>query len=126
MGFDDTDLDLALPILEMSVTMFTVQFCVTGQCVIVQEGTADEFRKRFADRLRAVKVGAAADLPSEMGPMIYREYVERVDKVIERAIAEGAEVVMRGGPVTEGPLSKGAFFRPTFLEVSDPSTPIPH
>jgi betaine-aldehyde dehydrogenase len=118
--FDDTDLDLALPILETSVTRFAGQFCVTGQRVIVQEGIADEFRKRFAERLRAVKVGPAADLSSEMGPMIDRENVERVNKIVERAIAEGAEVIVRGGPVTEGPLSKGAFFRPTFMEVRDP------
>ncbi|WP_122611919.1 aldehyde dehydrogenase family protein [Pseudomonas viridiflava] len=119
--FDDTDLDLALPILEMSVTMFAGQFCVTGQRVIVQEGIADEFRRRFAERLCAVKVGPAADLSSDMGPMIDRENVARVDKVVDRAISEGAEVIVRGGPVTDGPLSNGAFFRPTFLEVTDPT-----
>lgn len=122
--FDDTDLDLALPVLQTSVTMFAGQFCVTGQRVIVQEGIADEFRKRFAERLRTVQVGPASDLSSEMGPMIDRENVERVDKAVERAIADGAEVIVRGGPVTEGPLSKGAFFRPTFLEVTDPTMPV--
>ncbi|MWV12425.1 aldehyde dehydrogenase family protein [Pseudomonas sp. R-28-1W-6] len=122
--FNDTDLDLALPVLQTSVTMFAGQFCVTGQRVIVQEGIADEFRKRFAERLRTVQVGPASDLSSEMGPMIDRENVERVDKAVERAIADGAEVIVRGGPVTEGPLSKGAFFRPTFLEVTDPTMPV--
>jgi acyl-CoA reductase-like NAD-dependent aldehyde dehydrogenase len=122
--FDDADLDLALPILEKSVTVFAGQFCVTGQRVIVQEGIADEFRKRFAERLRAVKVGPAADLSSDMGPMIDRENVERVDNLVERAIAQGAQTIVRGGPVTEGPLSKGAFFRPAFLEVSDSTMPI--
>lgn len=118
--FDDADLELALPMLETALTKFAGQFCVTGQRVIVQEGIADEFRKRFAERLRAVKVGPAADLSSDMGPMIDRENVERVNKIVERAIGEGAEVIVRGGPVTDGPLSKGAFFRPTFLEVTDP------
>ncbi len=122
--FDDTDLDLALPILEKSVTTFAGQFCVTGQRVIVQEGIADEFRERFAKRLRSVQVGSAADLSSDMGPMIDRENVERVDKIVERAIADGADVIVRGGPVTEGLLSKGAFFRPTFLEVTDSTMPV--
>lgn len=122
--FDDTDLDLALPIIEMSVTMFAGQFCVTGQRMIVQEGIADEFCKRFAERLAAVKVGPAADLSSDMGPLIDRESVDRVNKVVERAIAQGAEVIVRGGPVTDGLLSEGAFFRPAFLEVTDPAMPI--
>ena len=31
---------------------------------------------------------------------------------------------MRGGPIKEGPLAKGAFYRPTLLEISDHSMPI--
>jgi betaine-aldehyde dehydrogenase len=33
--------------------------------------------------------------------------------------SQGAEVILRGGPITTGPLAKGAFFSPTFLAVSD-------
>lgn len=122
--FDDADLELALPMIVTSLTKFAGQFCVTGQRVLVHEKIADEFKKRFAERLKAVKVGPAADLASEMGPMIDRENVDRVNKVVERAIAQGAEAVVRGGPVTEGPLSKGAFFLPAFLEVIDPKLQI--
>ena len=32
--------------------------------------------------------------------------------------------VVRGGPVTEGPLAAGAFYRPTLLEVDDVNTDI--
>lgn len=117
--FDDADLELALPMIVTSLTKFAGQFCVTGQRVLVHEKIADEFKKRFAERLKAVKVGPAADLTSEMGPMIDHENVVRVNQVVERAIAQGAEAIVRGGPITEGPLSKGAFFRPAFLEVSD-------
>lgn len=122
--FDDADLDLALPVLTIALTRFAGQFCVTGQRVIVQAGIADEFKKRFAEHLRAVKAGPAADPSSEMGPMIDRENVERVNKIVERAISEGAEVIVRGGPVAEGPLSRGAFYLPTFLEITDPKMPI--
>ena len=122
--FDDADLELALPMIVTSLTKFAGQFCVTGQRVLVHEKIADEFKKRFAERLKAVKVGPAADPASEMGPMIDRENVDRVNKAVELAIAQGAEAVVRGGPVTEGPLSKGAFFRPVFLEVSDPKLQI--
>ena len=41
-----------------------------------------------------------------------------------KAIADGAKVIVRGGPVTEGPLSKGAFYRPTLLQVTDPNADI--
>lgn len=122
--FDDADLELALPVLEAALTKFAGQFCITGSRLLVQSGIADEFRARYAARLCAVKLGPAADLSSEMGPMIDKVNVERVEKVVVRAIAEGAEVVVRGGPITEGPLARGAFFRPTLLEVSDSSMDI--
>lgn len=118
--FDDADLDLALPVLTTALTRFAGQFCVTGQRVIVQAGIADEFKRRFAENLRAVKAGPAADPSSEMGPMIDRENVARVDGIVERAISEGAEVIVRGGPATAGPLAAGAFYLPTFLEIVDP------
>jgi betaine-aldehyde dehydrogenase len=44
--------------------------------------------------------------------------------MVEDAIAGGAKVLVRGGPVTDGSLAKGAFYRPTLLEVTDSSLPI--
>ncbi len=43
----------------------------------------------------------------------------RVEAIVQKAIAEGAKVITRGGPATDGELAKGAFYRPTLLEVSD-------
>jgi betaine-aldehyde dehydrogenase len=59
-----------------------------------------------------------------MGPMIDIASVKRVDSMVEDAIAAGAKVVLRGGPFKDGPLAKGAFYRPTLLEISDHSMPI--
>ena len=36
--------------------------------------------------------------------------------MVEAALADGARAIVRGGPVTEGPLARGAFYRPTLLE----------
>ena len=79
----------------------------------------DAVRDGMAARLRAVRVGPAADPGSDMGPLIDRANVARVDAVVENAIGAGAAVVERGGPITSGPLRKGAFFRPVLLEVFD-------
>lgn len=122
--FNDADLDLAVPVLEAALTKFAGQFCITGSRLLVQSQIADEFRARYADRLRAVKVGPAADPSSEMGPMIDKANVDRVDQLVVRAVAQGAEAVLRGGPITEGPLAKGAFYQPTMLEVFDASMEI--
>ena len=113
---DDTDLDAALPVIEKSLTVFAGQFCMTGSRLLVQRGIADAVRTRLAQRL-AVRVGPAADPLSDMGPLIDKPNVARVDRAVEEAIAAGAKVVVRGGPVTDGELARGAFYRPTLLEV---------
>jgi betaine-aldehyde dehydrogenase len=122
--FDDADLDAAVANVTAGLTVFAGQFCMTGSRAIVQRGIADRFRTALAERLEKVRVGPASDPRSEMGPLINRANVERVSKMVEDAIAAGARIIVRGGPVTEGHLAKGAFYRPTLLEVVDSSLPI--
>jgi acyl-CoA reductase-like NAD-dependent aldehyde dehydrogenase len=58
-----------------------------------------------------------------MGPLIDKAAVERVDGMVEAALAYATPIV-RGGPVTDGALSAGAFYRPALLEVQDVGSPI--
>ena len=44
--------------------------------------------------------------------------------MVEAAIKQGAKAILRGGPVKDGPLSKGAFYQPTLLEINDHSLTI--
>ncbi|MET0648338.1 MAG: aldehyde dehydrogenase family protein [Pyrinomonadaceae bacterium] len=122
--FDDADLDAAVAKVTAGLTVFAGQFCMTGSRAIVQRGIAERFRAALAERLEKVRVGPASDPRSEMGPLINKPNVERVNKLVEDAIAAGAKVIVRGGPAAEGPLAKGAFYRPTLLEVTDSSLPI--
>jgi acyl-CoA reductase-like NAD-dependent aldehyde dehydrogenase len=117
--FDDADLDAALPRIEKALTTFAGQFCMTGSRLLVQRGIADALRRGLAERLGRVKVGPASDASSDMGPLIDKDNVARVDRMVEEAIAAGAAVIVRGGPINDGPLARGAFYRPTLLEVTD-------
>ena len=122
--FDDAALDTVVPALEKALTVFAGQFCMTGSRLLVQRGVADDLRARLAARLETVKVGPASDPASDMGPLIDKANVDRVNAVVEAALAAGAKSIVRGGPVTEGPLAKGAFYRPTLLEIDDPGLDI--
>lgn len=122
--FDDADIEAMLPVLEKALTIFAGQFCMTGSRLLVQNSVYELVRHGLAERLRAVKVGPSTDPESDMGPLIDKQNVVRVDNVVKDALARGAAAVVRGGPVTEGPLARGAFFRPSMLEVSDNSLPV--
>ncbi|TAJ33336.1 MAG: aldehyde dehydrogenase family protein, partial [Reyranella sp.] len=122
--FDDADLVAVLDKVVAGLIVFAGQFCMTGSRAIVQKGISERFRAALADRLGKVRVGPASEASSDMGPLIDRANVARVDQMVEDAIAAGARVVVRGGPATDGPLARGAFYRPTLLEVADSSLPI--
>lgn len=122
--FDDADLDVALPTLEKALTVFSGQFCMTGSRLLVQDGIYEAVRDGMAERLRNVRVGPASDPSSDMGPLIDKANVERVEKVVDDAITAGAVAVVRGGAVKDGALAEGAFFRPALLEVVDNSLSI--
>lgn len=122
--FDDAELDHALPVIEKALTVFAGQFCMTGSRLLVHRPILEEVRRKLAARLEAVKVGPASDPASDMGPMINLENVERVERIVEAAIDGGATAVVRGGPYREGPLARGAFYRPTLLEITDHAMPI--
>jgi betaine-aldehyde dehydrogenase len=116
--FDDADLDTAVPLVASAVTTFTGQFCMTGSRILVQRGVADDVRARLVRILESVRLGDGLDPATEMGPLISKADVARVDGLVEAALAY-AKPVVRGGPATEGELAAGAFYRPALLEVTD-------
>ncbi|MGW4809214.1 aldehyde dehydrogenase family protein [Kitasatospora sp. NPDC004272] len=122
--FADADLDAALATAVQSCTVFAGQFCMTGSRVLLQREIADEFTAALARRLEAVRPGPAADPDSQIGPLIDRAAVARVDAAVEAAIAAGAVPVVRGGPSTRPELAGGAFYHPTLLTVPDSSLAI--
>jgi betaine-aldehyde dehydrogenase len=121
--FDDADLDATVPLLAAGITTFAGEFCMTGSRILAQRGVADQVRTRLADLLENVRVGDGMDPETDMGPLIDKADVARVDGVVQAALAY-AKPIVRGGPATDGALAAGAFYRPALLEVDDVSTDI--
>ncbi len=113
-----------LPTLEKSSTVFAGQFCMTGSRILVQRGIAEALKAGLAKRLTAVRPGPASDANSEMGPLIDKGSVARVDAAVEAALRAGAKAIVRGGPATAEALAGGAFYHPTLLEVTTQDLPI--
>jgi acyl-CoA reductase-like NAD-dependent aldehyde dehydrogenase len=121
--FDDAALDSTVPLLAASVTTFAGQFWMAGSRILVQRGVADQVRDQLGELLKRVVVGPGEEASSTMGPLIDDAAVARVDRLVADA-AGYATVIVRGGPVTDGPLASGAFYRPSLIEVEDLRAPI--
>jgi acyl-CoA reductase-like NAD-dependent aldehyde dehydrogenase len=121
--FEDSNLDATVPLLAAGITTFSGQFCMTGSRILVQRSVADEVRTRLAALLEAIRVGDGTDPATDMGPLIDKAAVARVDAMVDEALAY-AKPIVRGGPATEGRLADGAFYLPTLLEVDDVNSAI--
>jgi Aldehyde dehydrogenase family len=80
-------------------------------------------REYLGERLSDVVVGLGEEKNTQMGPLIDTAAVARVDRIVEDS-ASYAKAIVRGGPVTDGPLAAGAFYRPSLIEVEDLDAPI--
>jgi acyl-CoA reductase-like NAD-dependent aldehyde dehydrogenase len=96
---------------------------MTGSRVLVQQSVADAWRERLASLLERVVVGRADDMNTEMGPLVDQANVDRIDRFVEDA-KRYARVIVRGGPIVDGPLAAGAFYRPAMLETEALDVPL--
>jgi 5-carboxymethyl-2-hydroxymuconic-semialdehyde dehydrogenase len=121
---DDADLDLAV---ELAVEQFdnSGQVCLAAVRMLVQDGIYDEFRARFLERAARIVQGDSRDEATDIGPLVSRTHFDRVDGFVKRAVADGANVILGGGPNDELNASTGGFyFRPTVFEGVDRSMEI--
>ena len=69
------------------------------------------------------KLGTSEDPEAQLGPLIDMASARRVDAIVESAAAY-ANILVRGGPVINGQLARGAFYRPSLVEVASLDAPI--
>ena len=108
---DDADLDLAV---DLAIEQYdnAGQVCLAGTRLLVQDGIADAFAARFAERAAMIRQGDPRDEETQIGPNIHLKHIERVQGFVDRAKSDGATVVY-GGDVNEDLGSH--YFRPTLI-----------
>jgi succinate-semialdehyde dehydrogenase/glutarate-semialdehyde dehydrogenase len=87
------------------------QSCIAAKRFIAVEAVADVFVARFADELRAWKMGDPLDRATQVGPQARVDLRDDLHRQVEETVKRGARRVL-GGEVPPGP---GAFYPPTLL-----------
>lgn len=113
--FDDAIYDKALAGVMAGVFAATGQTCMAGSRVLVQDTIFDRFVDDLVRRTRAVVVGHPADNGTEVGPLGNRRQLERVTRLVEGAVADGAEVRVGGRQARVPGFEGGFYFEPTIL-----------
>jgi succinate-semialdehyde dehydrogenase/glutarate-semialdehyde dehydrogenase len=109
--FDDADIDAAVEGAIASKFRNTGQTCVCANRIYAQDKVYDEFVGKLAKKVIELKVGNGVEVGVMQGPLITMEAVEKVERHISDALAQGAKVVVGGKRHALG----RTFFEPTVL-----------
>jgi aldehyde dehydrogenase (NAD+) len=113
--FADADLEAATNGIVAGVYAATGQTCMAGSRLLVQDEVYDELVERVAARARAVRLGDPLDPATEMGPVAFREHLDRVLSRIGSAEQEGARLLSGGRRPGSAELADGFFVEPTLF-----------
>ncbi|MGL4240632.1 MAG: NAD-dependent succinate-semialdehyde dehydrogenase [Beijerinckiaceae bacterium] len=109
--FDDADLDAAVQGAVIAKYRNMGQTCVCTNRLYVQDGIHDRFVEKFAAEVIKLKVGNGAEVGVMQGPLINGRAIEKVERHVQDAVAQGAKVVAGGKRHALG----RTFFEPTVL-----------
>jgi succinate-semialdehyde dehydrogenase/glutarate-semialdehyde dehydrogenase len=109
--FADADLDAAVDGAMVAKMRNGGEACTAANRFLVHESVAAAFAERLAVRMEALAVGPGLRDGTEVGPLIDAVQRDKVDALVQDAVAAGAEVLAGGAPV-DGP---GYFYAPTVL-----------
>ncbi|TSD93458.1 succinate-semialdehyde dehydrogenase (NADP(+)) [Skermania sp. ID1734] len=93
------------------------QLCISIERIYVDRSVADAFAAKFAENVKAMKLGTSYDFDADMGSLISEDQVKSVSRHVDDAVVKGAKVIAGGHARPDiGP----TFFEPTVLtDVTD-------
>jgi len=109
--FADADLDAAVEGAIAAKFRNMGQTCICANRLFVHDSVHDPFVQRLAERVGQLVVGNGLEEQTTQGPLITQAAVEKVQSLLQEAVAGGAEIVTGGQPHALG----GTFFQPTVL-----------
>jgi succinate-semialdehyde dehydrogenase/glutarate-semialdehyde dehydrogenase len=112
--FEDADLDAAVDGAMLAKMRNIGEACTAANRFHVHASVAEEFARRLAEKMGALKVGRGTEPDVDVGPLIDEAQRGKVTELVGDAVTRGARVLLGGGPLS-GPVHPGYFFEPTVL-----------
>jgi aldehyde dehydrogenase (NAD+) len=116
--FEDADLDSAVEGLVDGIWFNQGQVCCAGSRLLMQESIADKLIGKIQDRMNTLRIGAPLDKAIDIGAIVARVQLERIQRLVDQGVAEGATCWQPSIPVP----ARGLYFPPTLLSNVHPTS----
>jgi len=94
------------------------QVCCAGSRLLMQESIAEKLIGKIQDRMNTLRIGAPLDKAIDIGAIVARVQLERIQRLVDQGVAEGATCWQPSIPVP----ARGLYFPPTLLSNVHPSS----
>jgi aldehyde dehydrogenase (NAD+) len=119
--FEDADLDSAVEGLVDGIWLNQGQVCCAGSRLLMQESVAETLLGKVRERMSTLRVGPPLDKAIDIGAIVARVQLERIQRLVDQGVAEGATCWQPPSLVMP---SRGLFFPPTLLSNVHPTSTV--
>jgi len=116
--FEDADLDSAVEGLVDGIWFNQGQVCCAGSRLLMQESIAEPLIAKVRDRMSSLRIGPPLDKAIDIGAIVARVQLDRIQRMVDQGVAEGATCWQ---PQVALP-SRGFFYPPTLLSNVHPTS----
>jgi succinate-semialdehyde dehydrogenase/glutarate-semialdehyde dehydrogenase len=109
--FEDADIEAAVEGAMIAKFRNAGQACIGANRLLVERSVHDRFAAALAERASALVVGNGMAPDAQIGPLIDARALEKVERLTDAALGEGAELLCGGARHNAG----AQFYTPTVL-----------
>jgi aldehyde dehydrogenase (NAD+) len=117
--FEDADLDSAVEGLVDGIWLNQGQVCCAGSRLLMQESVAEMLLGKVQERMSTLRIGPPLDKAIDIGAIVARVQLERIQRLVDQGVAEGATCWQPPGLTLP---SRGLYFPPTLLSNVHPTS----
>jgi len=111
--FEDADVDLAVEGTLINKLRNAGQTCVCANRIYVHRKIADDYIGKLAAKMQAKVLGNGLEENVDLGPLINKEALDKVERHVRDAVDKGAKMICGGERARH--LPGGYYFLPTIL-----------
>jgi acyl-CoA reductase-like NAD-dependent aldehyde dehydrogenase len=115
----DADIEEAVAAANFGAFMNQGQICMSTERIVVESQIAEVFSRKLAAKASALKVGDPLQPDTQIGPVINKGAIERVQALVDDALAKGAKLLCGGK-------AQGPCYLPTVLYGVTPEMRVYH
>ena len=91
------------------------QVCLCGSRILVEDSVYDEFERAFVEAVGQMRIGDPADDSTDLGALISKDHLQKVQGYVDIAIEEGGRILTGGTPCLPSGFEGGNWMAPTVI-----------